>query len=81
MIKATAQSLTEFPDLNAIWDGGLQQKKDINIGFVVSLRTGGIIVPAIHQVHLKNVDEIEDFEPIITSFNEAAIEYVQIKEI
>ena len=58
LIKATAQSLTEFPDLNAIWDGGLQQKKDINIGFVVSLRTGGIIVPALHQVHLKNVDEI-----------------------
>ncbi|HLF52317.1 dihydrolipoamide acetyltransferase family protein [Flavobacterium sp.] len=58
LIKATAQSLTEFPDLNAIWDEGLQQKKDINIGFVVSLRTGGIIVPAIHQANLKNVDEI-----------------------
>ncbi|TDD76979.1 dihydrolipoamide acetyltransferase family protein [Flavobacterium caseinilyticum] len=58
LIKATAQSLTEFPDLNAIWDDGLQQKKDINIGFVVSLRSGGIIVPAIHQASLKNVDEI-----------------------
>lgn len=58
LIKATAQSLTEFPDLNAIWDDGLQQKKDINIGFVVSLRSGGIIVPAIHQANLKNVDEI-----------------------
>ncbi|MFV5697946.1 dihydrolipoamide acetyltransferase family protein [Flavobacterium sp. ZT3R17] len=60
MIKATAKSLLEFPDLNAIWDNGLQLKKDINIGFVVSLRTGGIIVPAIHQVDKKNVDEIMD---------------------
>lgn len=60
LIKATAQSLTEFPDLNAIWENGLQPKKDINIGFVVSLRTGGIIVPAIHQVNLKNIDEIMD---------------------
>jgi pyruvate dehydrogenase E2 component (dihydrolipoamide acetyltransferase) len=60
MIKATAKSLLEFPDLNAIWDNGLQLKKDINIGFVVSLRTGGIIVPAIHQVDKKNVEEIMD---------------------
>lgn len=58
MLKATAKSLKEFPDLNAIWDNGLQHKKDINIGFVVSIRTGGIIVPAIHQVDSKNVDEI-----------------------
>ena len=60
LIKATAKSLTEFPELNAIWDNGLHLKKDINIGFVVSLRTGGIIFPALHQVNLKNVDEIMD---------------------
>lgn len=57
-IKATAKSLKEFPDLNATWDNGLQQKKDINIGFVISLRNGGIIVPAIHQADLKSIDEI-----------------------
>lgn len=60
LLKATAKSLLEFPDLNAIWDNGLQLKKDINIGFVVSLRTGGIIVPALHQVNLKSIDEIMD---------------------
>ncbi|CAM2886302.1 dihydrolipoamide acetyltransferase family protein [Flavobacterium frigoris] len=58
LIKATARSLSDFPDLNAIWENGLQQKKDINIGFVVSLTTGGIIVPAIHHTNLKSVDEI-----------------------
>ena len=58
LIKATARSLADFPDLNAIWENGLQQKKDINIGFVVSLTTGGIIVPAIHHTNLKSVDEI-----------------------
>jgi len=57
-LKATAKALEEFPDLNAIWDNGLQHKKDINIGFVVALRNGGIMVPAIHQVNLKSVDEI-----------------------
>jgi pyruvate dehydrogenase E2 component (dihydrolipoamide acetyltransferase) len=57
-IKATAKSLKEFPDLNATWNNGLQQKKDVNIGFVISLRNGGIIVPAIHQADLKSIDEI-----------------------
>jgi pyruvate dehydrogenase E2 component (dihydrolipoamide acetyltransferase) len=37
LIKATARSLADFPDLNAIWENGLQKKKDINVGFVVSL--------------------------------------------
>ena len=60
LIKATAKSLLEFPDLNAIWDNGLQLKKDINIGFVVSLRTGGIIVPTLNQINLKSIDEIMD---------------------
>lgn len=58
LIKAMALSLQEVPELNAIWDNGLQIKSDINIGFVVSLRSGGIIVPAIHAANLKTVDEI-----------------------
>lgn len=58
LIKAVAKSLKDFPDLNAVWENGLQPKKDINIGFVVSLRNGGIIVPALHQANVKTVDEI-----------------------
>lgn len=58
LIKAVAKSLQDFPDLNAVWENGLQPKKDINIGFVVSLRDGGIIVPALHQANVKTVDEI-----------------------
>jgi len=58
LIKAVAQSLVDFPELNATWDNGVQLKKEINIGFVVSLRGGGIIVPAIHNANLKNTDEI-----------------------
>lgn len=58
LIKATAKALTEVPDLNAWWDNGLQRKKNIHIGFVVSLRTGGIIVPAIHDADKKSLDEL-----------------------
>jgi pyruvate dehydrogenase E2 component (dihydrolipoamide acetyltransferase) len=58
LIKSVAQSLVDFPNLNATWDNGLQLKKEINIGFVVSLRGGGIIVPTIHNANLKNASEI-----------------------
>jgi pyruvate dehydrogenase E2 component (dihydrolipoamide acetyltransferase) len=58
LIKAVAKSLQDFPDLNAVWENGLRPKQDINIGFVVSLRNGGIIVPALHQANVKTVDEI-----------------------
>lgn len=58
LIKATAKALIEVPDMNAWWDNGLQRKKDIHIGFVVSLRTGGVIVPAIHDAGKKSLDEL-----------------------
>lgn len=58
LIKAVALSLQEVPELNALWDNGLQIRSDINIGFVVSLRKGGIKVPAIHAANLKTIDEI-----------------------
>jgi pyruvate dehydrogenase E2 component (dihydrolipoamide acetyltransferase) len=58
IIKATAKSLVDFPNLNAIWENGLQLKKEINIGFVVSLRGGGVTIPAIRNANLKSVDEI-----------------------
>ena len=58
LIKAVAKALTDVPDLNGYWDGGLQLKKDINIGFVVSLRSGGVMIPAIHNADLKSMDDL-----------------------
>ena len=58
LIKAVAKSLIDFPELNAVWNNGLQIKNEINIGFVVSLRGGGVIIPTIHKASEKNIDEI-----------------------
>lgn len=58
LIKSVAAALDEVPQLNGFWVDGLQLKNEINIGFVVSLRTGGIIVPTIQQADIKTVDEI-----------------------
>ena len=58
MIKSLAKALVEVPDLNAYWENGLQKKTDINIGFAVSLRTGGVMVPAIHNTEKMTLDEL-----------------------
>ena len=59
LLKAVAQALRKVPELNGFWiDGKLQSSADIHVGIVVSLRTGGLIVPAIHSADRKPVEEI-----------------------
>jgi pyruvate dehydrogenase E2 component (dihydrolipoamide acetyltransferase) len=58
LLKAVSKALLEVPDLNGYWENGFLQKKDINIGFVVSLRTGGVMIPAIHDADKKSLDEM-----------------------
>lgn len=58
LIKAVAKAIEEVPDINAWWVNGLQPKKDIHVAFVVSLRTGGIMVPTIHDSGKKSLTEL-----------------------
>lgn len=59
LLKATAKALVEFPELNGYWvDDHLQPQEAINIGFAIALRQGGLITPAIHNVDLKDMDEL-----------------------
>lgn len=58
LIKAVAKALIDVPDLNAYWENGIQIKTDINIGFVVSLRNGGLMIPAIQNADKISTDEI-----------------------
>jgi len=58
LLKAVAKALSEVPELNGYWEDGLQKKSDINIGFVISLRSGGLMIPAIHNVDKKTIDDL-----------------------
>ncbi|MBL6448073.1 2-oxo acid dehydrogenase subunit E2 [Fulvivirga sp. 29W222] len=58
LIKAVAKALQQVPDLNATWENGLVKKPEINPGLVISLRTGGIVVPAVRQADRKSIEEI-----------------------
>ena len=58
LIKAVARALTEVPELNAYWvDDRPQPQERINVGIALSLRQGGLIIPAIHDTDAKSVEE------------------------
>lgn len=59
LLKAVAQSLIDVPELNGFWiDDHHAPQEAIHIGFAISLRQGGLIAPAIHNVDLKSLDEL-----------------------
>jgi pyruvate dehydrogenase E2 component (dihydrolipoamide acetyltransferase) len=59
LLKAVAHALKDVPDLNGYWrDHSLDRREAVHIGFAISLRGGGLITPAIHDVHLKNIEEV-----------------------
>lgn len=58
LVKAVAKALDTTPELNAVWDDGLKLKNEINIGFVISLRAGGLLVPTIRNADCKSLEEI-----------------------
>lgn len=59
LIKAVANALTEVPELNGFWtDEAMHIEEGIHIGFAISLRQGGLVIPAILNADLKSLDEI-----------------------
>lgn len=58
LIKATAKAVKKVPEVNAYWENGLQLKEAINIGFAVSLRQGGVVIPAIQNADQKSLTEL-----------------------
>lgn len=56
LLKATALALTNVTDLNGYWKAGVHYlQEDVNIGVAISLRGGGLVIPAIHQVNKKGL--------------------------
>jgi pyruvate dehydrogenase E2 component (dihydrolipoyllysine-residue acetyltransferase) len=59
LLKAVALGLRDVPELNGYWiDEELKRQDGIHIGFAVSLRTGGLVLPAIHDVDGKSLVEL-----------------------
>lgn len=60
LVKASAQTLTEFPHLNAsLYEGKLLVHPEINIGIVVR-RDDGLVVPVLRDCAHKSLDEVAE---------------------
>jgi len=59
LLKAVARALGKIPELNGFFvDGAVQFYSDVHIGVAISLRGGGLVVPALRNVHSKDLDSL-----------------------
>jgi pyruvate dehydrogenase E2 component (dihydrolipoyllysine-residue acetyltransferase) len=58
-LKAVALALARTPELNGFWkNGAFEPAKGVHLGVAISLRQGGLIPPAIHDVDKKSLPEL-----------------------
>jgi pyruvate dehydrogenase E2 component (dihydrolipoamide acetyltransferase) len=59
LLKAVALALRELPDFNGFWvDDGFHPGAGIHVGVAISLRGGGLVAPAIHDVDTRPLDDL-----------------------
>ncbi len=59
LLKAVARALMQVPELNGFWiDDQLKVSSEIHPGVAISLRRGGLMIPAIHSADQKSVGEV-----------------------
>ena len=58
LLKATAVTCAEFPDLNGFWvDDAFRPADGVHVGVAIALRGGGLIAPAIASTDQLSLDE------------------------
>jgi len=59
LLRAVALAVREVPDLNGYWrDGRLERSDAVHPGVGISLRGGGLVAPALHDVDRKAVEVV-----------------------
>ncbi len=59
LLRAVAIALWDVPELNGFWiDGAYRPCEEVHLGTAVSLRTGGLIAPAILDADDKPLDQL-----------------------
>jgi pyruvate dehydrogenase E2 component (dihydrolipoamide acetyltransferase) len=59
LLKAVALAIHEIPEMNGFWtEGEFKRSEAVHVGVAISLRQGGLIAPAIHDLDRKPLDEI-----------------------
>ena len=80
LLRAVALALRATPELNGFWiDDAFKPADGIHIGVAISLRQGGLINPAIHDVDKKNLDEL--MENMLDLVNRARTGHLRSSEL
>jgi pyruvate dehydrogenase E2 component (dihydrolipoamide acetyltransferase) len=59
LLKAVALALREVPELNARWiDARAESSPAVHVGVAISLRSGGLVAPALHDTDRQSLDEL-----------------------
>jgi pyruvate dehydrogenase E2 component (dihydrolipoamide acetyltransferase) len=82
LLKAVARGLAEVPELNGFWiDDQLKPSAEVHLGVAVSLRRGGLVVPAIHAAQQKSAAELmEALQDVITRARSGRLRSSEITE-
>jgi pyruvate dehydrogenase E2 component (dihydrolipoamide acetyltransferase) len=80
LIRAVALALRSTPELNGFWlNDAFKPAESIHIGVAISLRQGGLVNPAIHDVDKKNLDEL--MESMLDLVNRARTGHLRGSEL
>jgi pyruvate dehydrogenase E2 component (dihydrolipoamide acetyltransferase) len=59
LLRAVAVALWDFPELNGFWvDGAYRPSEEVHLATAISLRTGGLVAPAILDADDKPLEEL-----------------------
>jgi pyruvate dehydrogenase E2 component (dihydrolipoamide acetyltransferase) len=59
LLRAVARALWDVPELNGFWiDGAFRPSEEVHLGAAISLRTGGVIAPAILDADELSIDAL-----------------------
>ncbi len=80
LIRAVALAAREVPEMNGFWtDGAFRPAERVHVGVAISLRQGGLVNPAIHDVDKKGLDEL--MENMLDLVNRARAGHLRSSEI
>ena len=80
LIRAVALAIREVPEVNGSWlDGAFKPGDGVHVGVAISLRQGGLVNPAIHDVDKKTLDEL--MENMLDLVNRARTGHLRSSEL
>jgi pyruvate dehydrogenase E2 component (dihydrolipoamide acetyltransferase) len=80
LIRAVALAIREVPEVNGFWlEGAFKPVDGVHVGLAISLRQGGLVNPAIHDVDKKTLDEL--MENMLDLVNRARTGHLRSSEL